>query len=93
MSSNMRSTCWPVAAPIDPTRGGAHPQPKLAAPQGDSRCALITLERGDPPEGAGRPGEPVRNVIDDMRRWLATVTHRRHLFSTPPCSAPPLEVS
>jgi hypothetical protein len=93
MSSDMRSTCWPVATPIDPTGGGVHSPPKLAAPQADDRRALISLEWGDPPKGAGWLGEPVRNVIDHMRPWLATVTHRRHLFPTPPCGMSPIEVS
>jgi hypothetical protein len=53
---------------------------------------LISLEWGDPPEGAGRLGEPVRNVIDDMRLWLATVTRWRHLFPVPPAAMSPLEV-
>jgi len=66
----------------------------VGAPQADDRSALISLERGDSPEGAGPPGKPVRNVIDDMRRWLATVRHRRHLFSPPLCGTPPpLQVS
>jgi hypothetical protein len=67
--------------------------PVVRALQADDHCALINLERGDPPEGAGRPGKPARNMIDDMRRWLATETYQRHLFSAPVRGTPPMQVS